>query len=139
MDDQIKSKIIIASVLVVIGFFLFLGIYFFVLPDEERCLDVNCDDDNPCTIDECSTRSGVCYNTKKTCQENQKCNINTGNCEVIQEEDIMDQIEQEISEELGSGSEEEDEQFASETTSTESSGDAMNQIENAIEDALSGA
>lgn len=45
--------------------------------DANLCLNVNCNDNNPCTIDRCS--AGTCTNELKTCETGQFCDT-SGNC-----------------------------------------------------------
>lgn len=133
---------------------IFLVFYFIILPDEEKCLNVSCDDGNPCTVDECSIRTGICYNNLKKCGSDEKCDVNTGNCEMREvityggSGDVLDIIENAVTSELEGSV---DGNLATETATTldetettieeplvEEPVDVMDQIENAIESALAG-
>ncbi len=48
---------------------------------KDKCVNVNCNDNNPCTIDSCVSGTGLCSNTPKSCTEGNMCNKNTGQCE----------------------------------------------------------
>lgn len=43
--------------------------------------DSDCGDNNLCTTDSCSLKTGICYNIKKKCSFGQSCNLSTGICE----------------------------------------------------------
>ena len=64
----------------------------------DRCKNITCNDNNPCTIDACDSGTGSCKYEAKTCSKDQKCNINTGNCEAL---GVIDKIENAIREKLG--------------------------------------
>lgn len=63
----------------------------------DKCKNINCNDNNPCTLDSCDTATGSCKYETKACPQDYKCNINNGNCEVL---DAMDKIEDAIREKL---------------------------------------
>ncbi|MBS3096067.1 hypothetical protein J4480_01350 [Candidatus Woesearchaeota archaeon] len=64
----------------------------------DRCNNINCNDNNPCTIDTCDSNTGTCKYEAKVCPQNQKCSIDTGNCEAL---GVIDKIEDAIREKLG--------------------------------------
>ena len=106
---------LILIVVVVVG-----GIGFFVLP-KDKCKDVDCNDNNPCTIDSCNSEIGSCNHQAKSCPTGQQCNIQTGVCETPA--NVLDKIEKVIDEEL-------------DKSGTYISTDGMDRIENAVEQAL---
>lgn len=59
--------------------------------------NVDCNDNNPCTLDPFDSSAQTCKHEAKKCQQEMECNINTGNCEVL---DTMDKIENAIREKL---------------------------------------
>ena len=63
----------------------------------DKCKNINCNDNNPCTLDSCDLNTGSCEYGAKSCPQDKKCNINTGNCEVI---NAMDKIEDAIRKKL---------------------------------------
>src|SRR3989344_7252676 len=65
---------------------------------KDKCVNVNCNDNNPCTIDSCNSESGLCSNTLKSCPEGNICNKNTGQCESATAG--LDKIETAISEKI---------------------------------------
>jgi len=65
-------------------FFVFIfSIVFLSGCEENKCENVNCDDDDPCTIDFCESDTGSCINKPKICLTGDSCNQVTGKCELI--------------------------------------------------------
>ena len=60
--------------------------------------NLDCEDKNSCTTDSFDSNTQSCKHEAKKCQQAQKCNINTGNCEAL---DVMDSIENAIRKKLG--------------------------------------
>ncbi len=73
------------------------GIVYFALP-QDKCKDVNCNDNNLCTTDSCNSETGNCVYTPKTCPSGKQCNSQTGVCE--SPANVLDDIENAIDEEL---------------------------------------
>ena len=65
---------------------------------KDKCVNVSCNDGNPCTIDSCDSVTGLCSNTPKSCPEGNICNKNTGQCESATAG--LDKIESAISEKI---------------------------------------
>ena len=107
--------LLILIAMVVVG-----GIVYFALP-QDKCKDINCNDNNLCTTDSCNSETGNCVYTPKTCPSGQQCNSQTGVCEAPA--NVLDDIENAIDEEL-------------DESGTYTSTDGMDRIENAIEQAL---
>lgn len=157
-QGQIQETHLVRNALFILGGLVFLIaiifslFYFVILPDEAKCLNVVCDDGNLCTIDECSIRSGACYNKPKKCGNDEMCDINTGNCRLKKTTTsggVLDEIEQAVSDELAGsalgdignqisdvGNQEED--VGGQTSEVGEPVDVMDQIESAIEGALAG-
>ena len=65
---------------------------------KDKCVNVSCNDNNPCTVDSCNSATGLCSNTQKSCPEGNTCNEKTGQCESATIG--MDKIESAISEKI---------------------------------------
>ncbi len=83
-----SSWIMLISVLVIIilvGGIVYYSVYIDPLKKQGfSCISDNqCNDNDLCTKDTCSTKTGICYNNKKTCSTGQKCDASTGECENI--------------------------------------------------------
>ena len=66
---------------IVLLLFIFLVVLLSSCVKKDRCANVNCNDNNPCTVDSCNLGTGLCSNTPKSCTEGSICNKNTGQCE----------------------------------------------------------
>ena len=66
---------------IIVLLFIFLAILLSSCAKKDKCANVNCNDNNPCTIDICNPGTGLCSNTLKSCPEGNICNKNTGQCE----------------------------------------------------------
>lgn len=111
---------------------------FYIKPLSEQgysCVsNEECNDDNPCTVDECSLKTGICYHPKKTCPSGQKCNSATGECELIQKPETTPQGEGEPkTNQTGEDTSEEESQPLPEPPEELS---VMDQIEDEIENLL---
>ena len=71
-----KNKIFLFSLLII-------SILFVAGCAKDRCKDINCNDNNLCTVDTCKSDVGQCKNIQKTCLTGYSCNKQTGNCELI--------------------------------------------------------
>lgn len=90
-----KLITIIIIILIIIG--IIIGVIYFLIP-KDKCIEVNCNDNNPCTIDLCNSKTGDCVNNPKQCTANKGCNAKTGDCET--QVNILDEIEKAILDKL---------------------------------------
>lgn len=125
-----NKKLIGPGPILVFGFIILLIIagllyYFLYMKPLDKqgfsCVDsTECEDNNLCTIDECSPRTGICYHSEKICSSGEYCNSDTGECELIEElEDIEDT-----------------EDYTGEEESTEQETDQTSQEETPVEEEL---
>ncbi|MBI2043668.1 hypothetical protein HYT25_04740 [Candidatus Pacearchaeota archaeon] len=80
------GPILIVSLIILLLIGGFTYYFFYMKPLNEqgfKCASASdCDDDKACTVDSCSSRTGICYHPKKTCASGEFCN-DIGNCELI--------------------------------------------------------
>ena len=83
------GSILIAGFIILILVGAFTYYFFYIKPLNEqgdKCFSVSdCDDGNACTIDKCSSFTGICYHSNKKCPSREFCNIDNGICELIVE------------------------------------------------------
>jgi hypothetical protein len=82
-------EIILISTLVIailVGGFVYYSIYIKPLSEQgfSCTADNQCNDNNLCTKDMCSLKTGICYNSKKTCPSGQICDITSGECKIVE-------------------------------------------------------
>ena len=83
------GQILIFSFIILLFAGAFTFYFFYLKPLNEqgfKCISVSdCDDDNACTIDKCSQKTGICYHPEKDCARGEFCNQDIGECELIVE------------------------------------------------------